>query len=205
MTSAKLLVLLGALAASAQATDYFFRFVGGNAVTHGQRLRLNNSIPLISPGVTAAPYNDADHFSRISVVDASPSTLFVVPTNPHPPPVPGYYGLSGAEGVPDTFRLLQSYHPADEPAPFLYQAWELVTKCDGSALLRYANDPYDERRWVAVKETTQAGVVRWVPWWIKPTAENFATLAAWDLEVADLELVVATGPVASNAPGGVVE
>ncbi|KAK3368496.1 hypothetical protein B0H63DRAFT_565174 [Podospora didyma] len=207
MISPTLLVLLGTLG-TAQATDYFFRFVGGNTVTNGQRLRFNVSFPIISPGVTPAPYNPDDHFARIyNNASVSPSTLYVVPTNPHPPPVPGYYGLSGAEGVPDAYRLIQSYHPSDEGTPFLYQDWKLEPSCsgNGTVLLRYGKDPHGEKRWIAVKETTNSGVEKWVPWYVKPTAANIANLTAWDYDIADLELVVTTGQVASNAPGGVIE
>lgn len=204
---ASLLTLLGA-AASAQATDYFFRFIGGNDVTNNERLRLNNSIPYFSPGVTAAPHDPADHFSRIYVNETGPATgvfLYVVPTNPHPPPVPGYYALSGADGVPDAYRLVQTYGPDAPGTSFYYRDWDLVSSDNGKVLLRYGGDPYSERRWIAVRETSTTGVDRWVPWWVRPTAGNMANLTTWDYEIADLELVVATGNVNSGAPGGVEE
>ena len=44
-----------------------------------------------------------------------------------------------------------------------------------------------------------------VPWYIKKSPANAATLATWEYVSVDIELVVATGPVNSNAPGGVEE
>ncbi|KAK4116033.1 hypothetical protein N656DRAFT_701903 [Canariomyces notabilis] len=198
--------LLGAaVLASAQATDYFFRYIGGSDVTHGQRLRGNISYPYFSPGVTPAPYNPADHFSRIYINASTPSVLYVVPTNPHPPPVPGYYGLSNLDEVSDAYRLVQSYRPNDEGPGFRYLEWNVLRAADERVLLRYSGDANSEWRWIVVKETTTAGIDKWVPWYVKPSAGNMANLTAWDYRLVDLELVVATGPVNSIAPGGVQE
>ncbi|KAK3987981.1 hypothetical protein QBC44DRAFT_111755 [Cladorrhinum sp. PSN332] len=194
----------------ASATDYFFLLTSGNEITHSQRLRLNNSIPIISPGASAAPHNPADHFSRIYVNGSgptSPATLFVVPTNPHPPPVPGYYGLSGQEGIPDAYRLIQSYRPQDyAPGEFRYDDWSLKAAAGGErTLLRYGTDDLGEWRWIAVRQVSNQGVERWVPWWVRPTGANLGNLTAWDYVVVELELVLAKGPVNSLAPGGVQE
>ncbi|KXX78187.1 Band 3 anion exchange protein [Madurella mycetomatis] len=191
--------------AIAQSNDYFFRYVGGNAVTDGERLRGNISYPYFSPGVTPAPHNPADHFKRIYINATAPSVLYVVATNPHPPPVPGYYGLSNSEGISDAYRLVHSFGPEREGEGFRYLGWEVRRTSDGRALLRYAGDEDNEWRWIAVKETTNAGVDKWVPWYVKPTAANMANLTSWDYDIVDLELVEATGPVSSNAPGGVLE
>jgi hypothetical protein len=52
------------------------------------------------------------------------AVLTVVPTHPHPPPVPGYYGLSGKEGVPDALRLVYTYRVAEDyGAAFKYTEW----------------------------------------------------------------------------------
>lgn len=190
------------------ATDYFFSFTSGNSVTNGQRLRLNNSIPIISPGATAAPHNPSDHFSRIYVnaSSAAATTLYVVPTNPHPPPVPGYYGLSGQEGVPDAYRLIQSYRPQDyAPGQFRYDQWDLKSAGGAKILLRYGSDPLGEWRWIAVREVSNQGVERWVPWWVKPTSTNLGNLTSWEYVIVELELVLANGPVNSLAPGGIQE
>ncbi|KAK3401838.1 hypothetical protein B0T20DRAFT_124302 [Sordaria brevicollis] len=191
--------------------DGFFRFIGGNDVISGERLRLNNSIPWISPGVSHAPYNPADHYARIFINDTTPNLLYVVPTNPHPPPVPGYYALSGTEGVPDAYRLVQTYRPDEEGSINLYKDWKVRKTCgdksknETRSLLRYGDDLYGEWRWIAVREIGYTGAERWVPWWVKPSAANIGNLTAWDYDVADLELVEATGGVNSNAPGGVEE
>lgn len=209
-----LLTALSAFSVDSVIADFdgFFRFIGGNAVISGERLRLNNSIPWISPGVSHAPYNPDDHYSRINIKDTTPNLLYVVPTNPHPPPVPGYYALSGTEGVPDAYRLVQTYRPDEEGSVNLYKEWKVKKACDKSgnknetrSLLRYGNDLYGEWRWIAVREIGYTGAERWVPWWVKPSAANIGNLTAWDYDVADLELVAATGGVNSNAPGGVEE
>lgn len=196
---------LACVAAATQTTDYFFRYVGGNVVVKGERLRGNVSYPYFSPGVTPAPHNPQDHFKRIMVNASTPSILYVVPTNPHPPPVPGYYGLSNNEGVNDAYRLVESYRPDDEGDGFRYLDWKTRHGCDGRPLLRYSGDAYKNWRWIAVKETTNVGVDKWVPWYIKPSAANQANLTEWEYVEVDLELVEASGPVNSNAPGGVVE
>ncbi|KAK4162913.1 hypothetical protein QBC43DRAFT_320712 [Cladorrhinum sp. PSN259] len=215
LPSALASVLLFPLVSQVQATDFFFRFTSGNDVTNSQRLRLNNSIPLICPGASAAPHNPADHFSRIyvngSVSSSAPvlsnAVLYVVPTNPHPPPVPGYYALSGQEKVPDAYRLVQSYRPQDyAPGEFRFDEWTLKAADGGNrTLLRYGTDDLGEWRWIAVREVSNVGVERWVPWWIKPTAANLGNLTSWEYVVAELELVLAKGPVNSLAPGGIAE
>ncbi|KAL2024892.1 hypothetical protein VTK56DRAFT_3591 [Thermocarpiscus australiensis] len=220
MTSSRPLLLLLCALGAAHATDYFFRFIGGNAVTHGERLRLNNSYPHFSPGVTAKPHNPADHFTRIYVNDSAAAAppppagsagvvLYVVPTNPHPPPVPGYYGLSAEDNVTDAYRLVQTYRPEDFEADgsLLYTSWRLLQGvAGGKVLLRYGSDADAEGyRWIAVKETSTTGVDRWVPWWVRPGGDNYAALDGWEYDVADVELVEATGPVNSSAPGGVEE
>ncbi len=48
-------------------------------------------------------------------------------------------------------------------------------------------------------------VEKGVPWYIKRSPANQATLAAWDYDTVKLELVEAKGPVNSAAPGGVEE
>ncbi|KAK4157662.1 hypothetical protein C8A00DRAFT_39945 [Chaetomidium leptoderma] len=202
--------------AAAQRTDYFFRFSGGNAVITGQRLRSNNSIDFYSPGVTPPPQNPADHFMRLSVNTTTsscsappPSVLQVVPTNPHPPPVPGYYGLSDREGVPDAYRLVYTYRLDDEGAGFQYTQWQLRKKARGGrVLLRYAGGNKEgEWRWIAVREKVGTGsdLEKWVPWYVKETPANAATFAAWEFDDVELELVEAKGPVNSGAPGGVEE
>ncbi|KAK4222771.1 hypothetical protein QBC38DRAFT_489075 [Podospora fimiseda] len=193
----------------ATATDYFFSFTSGNAITNSQRLRFNNSIPISSPGASAAPHNPADHFSRIYVNGSAPltqATLYVVPTNPHPPPVPGYYALSGQEKVPDAWRLIQSYRPQDfAPGEFRFDDWTLKDAGGNRTLLRYGTDDLGEWRWIAVREVSNLGVERWVPWWVKPTEGNLGNLTNWEYVVVELELVVAKGPVNSLAPGGILE
>lgn len=205
LKSVAVFALMGAVAAD-EWTDYFFRFIGGNAITDGQRLRSNNSSPYYSPGVTPPPQNPQDHFQRITVNTSSPSVLNVVPTNPHPPPVPGYYGLSDLEGVADAYRLVYSYRLDDEGPGFRYTEWDLHRTQDGRILLRYAGDVDSEWRWIAVKERTGTETVdKWVPWYVKPSSANIANLTSWEYDIADLELVAATGPVNSLAPGGVQE
>ncbi|KAL2135135.1 hypothetical protein VTI74DRAFT_9728 [Chaetomium olivicolor] len=165
------LLILCVTAAQAR-TDYFFRFSGGNDVINGQRLRSNNSIDFYSPGVTRPPYNPEDHFMRASTnaTACSPAAvLIVIPTHPHPPPVPGHYGLSDREGVPDAYRLVYTYRPDDEGRGFKYTEWQLRrTNEAGRVLLRYAGGKEGEWRWIAVKEKSGAGEVdKWVPWYVK--------------------------------------
>ena len=210
-------------------TDYFFRFAGGNAITASQRLRSNLSATYSSPGVTPAPHNPSDHFRRIYTNSSVPSSssssssssaevlLYVVPTNPHPPPVPGYYGLSVLDGIPDAYRLVYSYRVEEEGERFLYKGWELrLASSLGSGLggggggsgvgsrvlLRYAGDVNGEWRWIAVKEATFDGGEKWVPWYVKPSARNVQAMSKWEYVVVDLELVEAGGRVNSGAPGG---
>lgn len=207
MQLAFLLALLGAVVAGAQRADYFFRFIGGNPIIDNLRLRSNSSSTV---GVTRSPQNPGDHFRRISVDHSSPSLLHVVPTHPHPPPVPGYYGLSSANNVKDAFRIVWSYHP-DEELGFNYKEWKLQrsVRNPDRTLLRYAGDIDNEWRWIAVKEKShendEIGVDIWVPWYVRPSAANMATLNSWDYDIVDLELVEAAGPISSGAPGGVVE
>jgi len=217
MTSS-LLTLLGSLLLAphlASATDYFFRFSGGNSIIHSQRLRGNFSIPLVAPGVAHAPYNPQDHYNRIYVNETqslAKTSLYIVPTNPHPPPVPGYYALWNVDGIPDVYRLVQTYWPEgdSEGRTFLYKEWNVRKTGDGDGsrtLLRYGCDLLGEWRWIAVREVNEpaGGNERWVPYWVRPTAGNMEALAGWEYDVVDLELVLATGPVNSNAPGGVEE
>jgi hypothetical protein len=153
---------------AAATTDYFFLYSGSTkhpSLLNNERLRSNTSATYISPGVTPPPHNPADHFNRISVASpADPYTiLYVVPTNPHPPPVPGYYGLSDRDGVPDAYRLVYTYRPEDEGAGFLYQEFQLLRtpgRCvpKGKVLLRYKPVGGGTWRWFAVKETTPQGV-----------------------------------------------
>ncbi|KAL2160177.1 hypothetical protein VTH06DRAFT_1833 [Thermothelomyces fergusii] len=214
--------LLPAFFAAAQATDYFFRYLGGNEIIDHQRLRGNNSIQHFSPGVTLPPYNPQDHFLRIypnttEAPTAPPALeLLRVPTQPHPPPVPGYYGLSDAERVPDAYRLVYSYRPDDEGPGFAYRGWRLrpappaggdpavlrpeYPAIDGGAAARGRR----RWRWIAVRER-EGEFDRWVPWYVRPSAANRAVLATWDYVNVVLELVEAKGPVDSTAPGGVLE
>jgi len=201
------------IARAQSRTDYFFRFIGGNAITDGQRLRGNNSMRYNSPGATRSPFNPSDHFKRISTDASVPSAsavLNVVPTNPHPPPVPGYYGLSDHDGVEDAYRLVSTYRLDDEGPGFKYRAWELRKSEGGKVLLRYSGDVDGEWRWIAVRETVSdsfegKGLDKWVPWYVKPSSANVAALSQWDYRVVDLELVETRGAVNSGAPGGVEE
>ncbi|KAJ4302006.1 hypothetical protein N0V88_002137 [Collariella sp. IMI 366227] len=115
---------LAALSATAVAADYFFVLTTSTKFPsiNNQRLRSNGSD---TPGVTLAPYNPADHFNRMVVARPQDplNALNVVPTNPHPPPVPGFYGLSSRDGVPDAYRLIYTYRPEDEGNNFPYQEW----------------------------------------------------------------------------------
>jgi len=146
---------------AAPRTDYFFRFVGGATILDGQRLRGNSSIEFVSPSAVNPPFNPADHFRRISINASVPSTgaiLSVVPTHPHPPPVPGYYGLSDQEGVQDAYRLISTYRLDDEGSGFKYTEWELRrAKGSGKVLLRYGGDGDGEWRWIARREKVYDG------------------------------------------------
>jgi hypothetical protein len=219
LLSFPLLALLTALTeAQLPRTDYFFRFLGGSPTLHNQRLRTNTSSTFISsPGAVIPPFDPGDHFRRLSSNASVPSSnaiLTVVPTHPHPPPVPGYYGLSDAEGVKDAYRLISTYRVGDEGPGFKYTGWELRRqKGSGKVLLRYSGDVDGEWRWIAVREGVpvfgENGVERegekWVPWWVRPSGENARVLAGWEYEVVDLELEVTVGAVNSGAPGGVEE
>jgi len=197
-------------AAQALQTDYFFRYAGGNAIIDHQRLRSNNSIDYYSPGVTRPPYNPDDHFMRLTTnaTACSPAAvLVVVPTHPHPPPVPGYYGLSDREGVPDAYRLVYTYRLDDEGPGFKYTEWALRRTAEkDTVLLRYAGGGKEGGgwRWIAVREKS-GDFEKWVPWYVKRSAANAAKLKTWDIENVDLELVQAKGGVNSGAPGGVDE
>ncbi|KAM7198378.1 band 3 anion exchange protein [Naviculisporaceae sp. PSN 640] len=196
-------------------TDYFFRFIGGTTILNEQRLRGNISFDFLSPGALNPPFNPADHFSRLSTNASVPSNkavLTVVPTNPHPPPVPGYYGLSGKEGIADAFRLVYTYRVDDEGATFKYKEWELKKSkaSPGKVLLRYSGDAAGEWRWIARREKVFDGGLnkefdKWVPWYVRPSAANVKVLEAWEYKAVDLELEVAKGNVNSGAPGGVEE
>lgn len=199
---------------AATRTDYFFRYVGGSSLLDNQRLRGNISFDFFSPGAVNPPFNPADHFNRISTNASVPSNkaiLNVVPTNPHPPPVPGYYGLSDKEGIKDAFRLIATYHPDTEGTGFKYTKWELKqSKCSGKVLLRYSGDVDGEWRWIARREKVFDGNLgkeldKWVPWYVRPSAANAKVLGDWDYKMVDLELEVAKGNVNSGAPGGVEE
>ncbi|KAL2195973.1 hypothetical protein P885DRAFT_78901 [Corynascus similis CBS 632.67] len=218
MKFATVLTLFFAAAAQADK-DYFFRYKGGNDILDHQRLRSNISIQYASPGVTLPPYNPADHFLRLTTnaTACSPAAVLIrVPTNPHPPPVAGYYGLSDREGVPDAFRLIYSYRLDEEGPGFRYTGWKLQRPGRGDSgepgtlLLRYPIAAAGEKgrkkgwKWIAVKERN-GDYDKWVPWYVKPSRANAAKLASWDYENVDLELVEAKGPVDSNAPGGVRE
>lgn len=202
------LAILSAISAAAQdRTDYFFRFIGGNVIINNLRLRSNSSSTL---GVTRSPQNPKDHFKRISIDPSKPSLLRVVPTHPHPPPVPGYYGLSSADNVKDALRIVWSYHPDEDPS-FKYKDWDVhrSVRDRSRTLLRYAWDQDQEWRWIAVKEKASPDAEIsddiWVPWYVRPSAGNMATLNGWEYDVVDLELVKTTGAVNSGAPGGVEE
>ncbi|KAL2265290.1 hypothetical protein VTJ83DRAFT_6390 [Remersonia thermophila] len=221
-----LATLTGALAAPAPAQshdarqtlqrDFFFRYVGAGVIP-SDRLRTNTSnLDFISPGWTLPPHSDGDHFARAYPdgpgTRCARTTLVVVPTHPHPGPVPGYYGLTDREGVfpaGEAYRLVYTYRLAEQGPGFKHTAW-WYRRTQGAgdtftrARLRYAGLPEASWRWVAVKTATPAGVEKWVPYLVKKT------VTAWPagLEVVDgvdLEIERATGPVNSNAPGGVQE
>ncbi|AEO61490.1 hypothetical protein MYCTH_2311687 [Thermothelomyces thermophilus ATCC 42464] len=226
-------LLTGFLAAAQAEKNYFFRYSGGNDIIDHQRLRSNISIQHTSPGVTLPPYNPKDHFMRLypnATAHPPAVALVIVPTNPHPPPVPGYYGLSDREGVPDAYRLVYSYRLDEEGPGFKYAGWRLRPAGPGSEpgtlRLRYpigegraaAGEEEEEEeeeegkgghgkwRWIAVKEKDGDGDYdKWVPWYVKRCAANGAVLATWDYVNVDLELVEAKGAVNSSAPGGVNE
>lgn len=185
------LVITG-LVAGTQATDYFLRFVGGNTVINGQLLRLNTSTQA-SPGVSEPPYNPADHYSRFS--DSVAGELRVVPTNPHPPPVPGFLALSEDESVQGALRLIETWHPETEGVQV--SGWRIQRpRCGGSSLLRFGEG--SQNRWIAVQEVTTQGVTRWVPWWVTGDVQGLGD----SHEVADIEVIWAKCPVNSNMPGG---
>ena len=158
------LLSLATLTATATAADYFFLFSGSAKypAINDHRLRSNTST---SPGVTPDPQNPADHFNRISVAaPADPYTaLNVVATNPHPPPVPGYYGLSDKDGVPDAYRLVYTYRLEDEGPGFAYKEFQLVKRAGrckpvSKVLLSYKPVGGGQWRWFAVKEKTPQGL-----------------------------------------------
>lgn len=198
--------LLGAaVAASAQSTDFFFRYIGGDSTLSGERLRRNNTWEYTSPGVTAAPRDPADHFARVKTDPSTkPSTIYFVATVPQPLPGYGYYGLSGAEGVADAYRLKYSFYLPGEK-DFRHDGWDLRPTPANTLQLRYTGLTDSEWVWLAVKEVTPLGVDKWVPWYVKPSLANLAKLAEWDYQLVDLELVVAAGDIDSSAPGGVEE
>ncbi|KAH6620819.1 hypothetical protein B0J18DRAFT_208751 [Chaetomium sp. MPI-SDFR-AT-0129] len=211
----KFTALVALCATAVQATDYFFTYDGGNQITNGQRLRGNNSIDYYSPGVTLPPYNSEDHFQRISTNlttcagPQNPGTLQVVPTHPHPPPVPGYYALSDKEKVGDAYRLVYTYHADDAAESVKYKSWKLHTVGNGSrkdlASLSFEGEGLNsgDWTWVARKEVS-GGFEKWVPWYVK-TSRFPSILTEWELVKVDLRLITAKGPVNSNAPGGVQE
>ncbi|KAK4125383.1 hypothetical protein N657DRAFT_644250 [Parathielavia appendiculata] len=205
-----LLLPLASFWSTAVAAEYFFRFSGSTKYPdiNNQRLRSNASD---TPGVTLAPHNPADHFSRLAVANPSdPYTpLLVVPTNPHPPPIPGYYGLSDRDGVPNALRLVYTYRPEDEGRYFNYREWHLqrlLGRCgpNGRLVLSYRPVTGAPWRWFAVKEKTPAGIDKWVPWYIKRSPDNEAIMATWEYDTVVIDLAEA-GPVNSQAPGGVEE
>ncbi|KAK4103380.1 hypothetical protein N658DRAFT_494716 [Parathielavia hyrcaniae] len=208
------LLPLASLWPSLAAADYFFRLSGSTKfpAINNQRLRNNAST---TPGVTLAPYNPDDHFSRAAVAnpDDPYTPLFVVPTNPHPPPVPGYYGLTSRDvDVPDALRLVYTYRPDDEAAEgrqFYYEEWKLqraMGRCgpNGKLMLSYRPVTGGQWRWFAVKETNMLGFEKWVPWYIKRSPSNEAIMATWEYDTVEIDMVEA-GPVNSEAPGGVEE
>lgn len=217
----KLLTLLTALTTAATAapapfTDFFLRYLDGNAITSGQTLRTNTSnLDFLSPGATPPPHNPADHFARLSINGTSRcsprTTLLVVPTNPHPPPVPGYYGLTDREaGIPDgdAYRLVYTYRLHEQGDDFRYTEWapKKIPVEEREIplvwyLLRYNGMSEDEWRWLAVKEATPAGVEKWVPYYVRRGVE----LEGRETVEVDLRMEATTGPVNSGAPGGVGE
>jgi hypothetical protein len=73
--------------------------------------------------------------------------------------VPGYYGLSDLEGIPDAYRLVYTYRLDDAGAGFKYTEWHLRrTGEQGRVLLRYAGK--EGWKWIAVKESSQPGDVQ---------------------------------------------
>jgi len=198
---ATVVTLMSACGVSAE--DFFFQFIGGSQIINNQRLRANNSIPALSLGVTEGPYNPSDHFSRLRIVNGVTTTLAIVPTNPHPPPIAGYYVLDGNEQVEGAERLAMSYRVASEGSKYRYTEWEVKEDKEGRKLLRYKED--EGYRWIAKQEKGKDGVKRWVPYWVSPTARNMGSQSNWEYDDVDLELVEAKGSVNSSAPGGVTE
>lgn len=157
----KLLPLL--LASTATATDYFLRFTPTSLTPSTvppwltlTRLRTNATI---SPTLPAPPYNPADHFARFTPSSpADPYTpLVVVATNPHPPPVPGYLGLSDKDGVSEAYRAVESWRVEEEGPGFVYKEWQVVEvkggRCKpGRTVLRYKPVGGGAWGWFAVKE-----------------------------------------------------
>ncbi|PKS11266.1 hypothetical protein jhhlp_003028 [Lomentospora prolificans] len=186
-------LIVASFAGVSHASDYFLRFVGGNTVIDGQLLRLNNSSPNISPGVSEPPYNPADHYTRFS--DSTAGELHVVATNPHPPPVTGYLALSEDDTVEGALRLIETWQPTSEGVQT--SGWRILRKCDGTALLRFGEG--NDNKWIAVQEQTPQGFTRWVPWWVTGDVQGLGDA----LDVVDVEVVETNCPVNSNAPGGV--
>jgi hypothetical protein len=129
-----------------------------DATLDGQLCRTNGTTEL---GISAGPYNPEDHFARMKP-DNSTSfrhILYVVPTHPHPPPVPGYYWLSRL----DDSHIDETWNPM---ADYRYTDWTFIElrNFPGTILLRYATGPGNG--WVAVQEKSETGIVRWVPHWV---------------------------------------
>ncbi|KAK5659979.1 hypothetical protein OQA88_13444 [Cercophora sp. LCS_1] len=210
-----LLTLITAQSDSFPRTNYFFRFIGGTTILDNQRLRGNVSVDsVVSPGAVQPPFSPADHFLRLAtnaIVPSANAILSVVPTHPHPPPVPGYYGLSDKEGIKDAYRLIYSYRLDDEGPGFQYKGWELrKAKESGKVLLRYSWDFDGEWRWTAKRERVFDGsmtkeINKRVPYYVRPSARNVKILELWDYRVVDLELEETKGEVNPGAPGGVKE
>lgn len=176
------------------AADYFLAFIGGDTAIDGQLFRLNNSSPIISPGVSEPPYNPADHYTRFS--DSEAGKLRVIPTNPHPGPVSGYLALAEDENVQGALRLVETWQPNSEGVQA--SGWKIKRQCDGTSLLRFGSSR--DNRWIAVEEQTAQGGKRWIPWWV---TGDIVGLDEESYAVADVSVLVTTCPVNSNAAGGV--
>jgi hypothetical protein len=147
------------------AAEHFFRITRSTKFPslNNERLRTNGSD---SPGLTLAPHNPSDHFARVAVDNPAErvwTALLVVPTNPHPPPVKGYYGLSTRDNVSDAYRFVYTYHPEDEGQWFEYKDFVLqhvqLSRCTPPKwLLSYRPTTGAPWRWFVVKEKTPAGV-----------------------------------------------